>query len=184
MALFDEQLITDTTELIETHRRRFAVALSEPEPDTEPVVLSLHAALRLLMQVANGELSRTEASPALVADVEGALDAIRDLLFGTAYGIHAPMPNDFWQSDIGLLYSRVRWWLSGDELITISNAAALAFGENTQANRMRVVRAIDSGLLDSLPDPSVTNPQQNRRVLRPQVERWAALRQRPGTSRP
>lgn len=69
------------------------------------------------------------------------------------------------------MISRVRWWISVDDLITISNAAALAFGENTQANRMRIGRAIENGLLEWIPDPSVANPQQNKRVLRPQVER-------------
>lgn len=73
----------------------------------------------------------------------------------------------------------MRWWLWTNELITISNAAALAFGENTQANRMRIVHAIDNGLLDWVPDPSVADPQQNRRVLRPQVERLGAQRRLP-----
>jgi hypothetical protein len=72
---------------------------------------------------------------------------------------------------MGILISRARWWISIDELITMSNAAALAFGENTQANLMRIARAIDRGLLDWVPDPSTANPQQNKRVLRPQVER-------------
>jgi hypothetical protein len=71
------------------------------------------------------------------------------------------------------------WWVSVDDLITISNAAALAFGENTQANRMRIARAIDHGLLDWVPDPSVANPQQNKRVLRPQVERLRDQRRLP-----
>jgi hypothetical protein len=65
----------------------------------------------------------------------------------------------------------VRWLHSAEELITISNAAALAFGENTQANRMRIARAMERGLLAWIPDPSVANPQQNRRVLRSQVDR-------------
>ena len=73
----------------------------------------------------------------------------------------------------------MRWWLSLDDLITISSAAALAFGENTQANRMRIARAIDGGLLTWVPDPSVANPQQNRRVLLPEVERLRDLRSLP-----
>ena len=58
-------------------------------------------------------------------------------------------------------------------------AAALAFGENTQANRMRISRAMDKGLLDWVPDPSVINPMQNRRVLRDQVERLRDMRSLP-----
>jgi hypothetical protein len=55
----------------------------------------------------------------------------------------------------------------------------LCFGENNQANRMRIAGAIDSGLLEWVPDPSIANPQQNRRVLRPQVERLRDLRSLP-----
>jgi len=47
---------------------------------------------------------------------------------------------DFWQTKPGVLVSRVRWWVWADDLITISNAAALAFGENSQPNRMRIAR--------------------------------------------
>jgi hypothetical protein len=44
---------------------------------------------------------------------------------------------------------------------------------------MRIARAIDSGALDWVPDPSVANPQQNRRVLRSQVEQLRELRRIP-----
>ncbi len=88
---------------------------------------------------------------------------------------NATFPDGFWQTDIGILVSRARWWISVDDLITISNAAALAFEENTQANRMRIERAIENGLLEWVPDPSVANPQQNKCVLRPQVERLRDL---------
>jgi hypothetical protein len=139
----------------------------------------LRQQLALLIQVANGELSRSQAEKQTVQQIETALNAVLDLLLSTPLHTRAPFPADFWQSDLGVLVSRVRWWLWADDLITISNAAALAFGENTQANRMRIVRAIDSGLLDWVPDPSVANPQQNRRVLRPQVERLGAQRRLP-----
>src|SRR5207302_5036421 len=94
-----------------------------------------------------------------------------DVLFGSVVSSRALIADDFWKTDLGILVSRVRWWIWVDDLITISNAAALAFGQNTQANRMRIGRAIDHGLLEWVPDPSVANPQHNKRVLRPQVER-------------
>src|SRR4029079_4052391 len=98
--------------------------------------------------------------------------------------VQAPtsLPADFWQTSLGVLVSRACWWAWAEDLITISNAAALAFGENTQANRMRISRAIDSGKLDWVPDPSVANPQQSRRVLRTQVERLRDLRRLPEAS--
>jgi hypothetical protein len=89
------------------------------------------------------------------------------------------LSEEFWHTKLGVLVARARWWVWADELITISNAAALAFGANSQPNRMRIARAIDSGALDWVPDPSVANPQQNRRVLRSQVERLRELRRLP-----
>jgi hypothetical protein len=132
----------------------------------------------LLIGIANGRYDRKDET---VHKAELALTRLLDLLWGNALHGKATIPDDFWKTDVGILVSRVRWWISVDDLITISNAAALAFGENTQANRMRIGRAIDKGILDCIPDPSVANPQQNKRVLRPQVERLRDQRRLPET---
>jgi hypothetical protein len=170
MALFSDALVDEVTTLV--HRRQ--KTLQQP---------SLAEDLRLLIRTANGEVERfqgtTEVTRAFLAPFEAALQRVLDALLGNAWGAPMVVPGDFWNSDIGVVAARVRWWLSLDDLITISNAAALAFGENTQANRMRIARAIDSGMLEWVPDPSVANPQQNRRVLRPQVERLRDLRRLP-----
>lgn len=183
MALFTDALIDEIAGVIATRCQVLSTAVGQATPPTVGDVSRAAAPLRqqlsLLMQVANGELLRSQADRQIVQQVESALNALLDLLLGNPLGTRAPFPPDFWQSDLGVLVSRVRWWLWADDLITISNAAALAFGENTQANRMRIVRAIDSGLLDWVPDPSVANPQQNRRVLRPQVERLGEQRRLP-----
>jgi len=181
MALFREEIITEIVTQLAQHHQQLGQALGQVDIQSFPPDAPIVTALQLLVRIANGELSRGGASNATVAQAEEALALLHALFFGTALGVTAPITADFWARDIGVLYSRARWWLSGDELITISNAAALAFGENNQANRMRIVRAIDSGLLDAFPDPSVANPQQNRRLLRPQVERLGEQRRRPGT---
>ncbi len=180
MALFTEQIMTEVIAQLAQRHQQLGESLGKTDDNVTSPDAPIVIALQLLMRIANGEISRGEAPWATVEQAEDALLMLHELLFGTAIGITASIPADFWQSDIGILSSRARWWLSGDELITISNAAALAFGENNQANRMRIVRAIDSGLLDAIPDPSVVNPQQNRRVLRPQVERLGEQRRRPG----
>lgn len=183
MALYTNTFIQETIALVAAWQQTLGAALGQPA--TPPIGLNgspaspLHQKLTLLIQVANGELARGNATKATVQQVEAALQDLLRLLLGNPLHAKASFPDDFWQSDLGILVSRVRWWLSADELITISNAAALAFGENSQANRMKIVRAIDNGLLDWVPDPSVANPQQNRRVLRPQVERLGAQRRLP-----
>jgi len=188
MALFDQQIIHEIYTKIAQQKAAISQALDEmkggetkQQNADSPIARDapLTQNLNLLIRIANGEKVRTEATKADAKQVEAALQQVQDALFSNAMQTRAIIPNEFWQTNIGVLLSRVRWWLSADELITISNAAALAFGENTQANRMRIVRAIDSGQLDWIPDPSVANPQQNRRVLRPQVERLGEQRRRP-----
>lgn len=180
MALFNDALAQEITALVRGRYQELGAALGEqPTQDDShgpSEQSSLQRDLKLLISVANGEYHRTDA---MVRRVELALTRLMGLLLGNALHSNATFPDDFWQRDIGVVVSRVRWWISVDDLITISNAAALAFGENTQANRMRIARAIDSGSLDSVPDPSVSNPQQNRRVLRPQVERLRDLSRLP-----
>lgn len=183
MALFTEKFLEDVVGQVAARQQKVGRALGQPSnatPTSESAgVGPLQERLRLLMQIANGEMLRTDASKAELHRVEEALQYVLQMLLGSPLYPTPSIPDDFWQSDPGVLASRVRWWLSADELITISNAAALAFGKNTQANRMKIVRAIDKGLLDWVPDPSVANPQHNRRVLRPQVERLGEERRRP-----
>lgn len=169
MALFQDELAREIITLVRQRYQELGAALdSVPAPDRQDGPGALQRDLALLIGVANGEYNRTDE---MLRQVEPALARLLDLLLGNALRHKATIPDDFWKTDIGILVSRVRWWISVDDLITISNAAALAFGENTQANRMRIGRAIDNGLLEWVPDPSVANPQQNKRVLRPQVER-------------
>lgn len=174
MALFTFALVDEVTILLDRRQK----ILQQP---------TLAEDLRLLIRIANGEVERiqgtSEETRRFLAPIEEALQRVLGALLGSAWAgaSNGPtiIPPDFWSSDIGIVAARVRWWLSLDDLITISSAAALAFGENTQANRMRIARAIDGGLLTWVPDPSVANPQQNRRVLLPEVERLRDLRRLP-----
>jgi hypothetical protein len=180
MALFDDRLAQQIITQVWQRYLKLGAALGEPGKQegldhlNEPSPLQRD--LQLLIGVANGEYHRTEEAVRLA---EQALTRLLELLLGNTLSSRALIPDDFWKTDVGILVSRVRWWISVDDLITISNAAALAFGENTQANRMRIVRAIDNGLLEWVPDPSVANPQQHKRVLRPQVERLRDQRRLP-----
>ncbi|GCE30417.1 hypothetical protein KDA_59010 [Dictyobacter alpinus] len=176
MALFNETLVDEIMAQVRQHYQELAVVLGMQTGLAGGNQDTLGDDLRLLIQVANGECTR---SVEMMHQVESALDRVMQTLTGNALQIHVQLPDAFWKTDTGILLSRTRWWISADDLITISTAAALAFGENTQANRMRIVRAMDKGLLEWVPDPSVVNPQQNKRVLRPQVERLRDQRSLP-----
>lgn len=176
MALFDDRLADEIMGLVQQQYQELGAALGIQPAQLDPLTsdaVPLRHEINLLIAVANGRHERTTAT---VRRVEQALTCLLHVLLGNA--LHAPtsLPDSFWHTDLGILVSRARWWISSDDLITISNAAALAFGANTQANRMRIARAIDNGTLEWVPDPSVVNPQQNRRVLRSQVERLRELR--------
>lgn len=183
MALFGEAFVQKIENLVQQHHQELSTALGQSTAQAQPGMDSAESPLRrdlgLLMCVANGEYPHYEATQEMQQRIEQALRGFVSLLFGNVLHTHVTIPDDFWQTEAGILVSRVRWWLSPDDLITISNAAALAFGENTQANRMRIARAMDKGLLEWIPDPSVANPQQNRRVLRSQVERLREQRTLP-----
>ncbi|ABX05513.1 MAG TPA: hypothetical protein DEF47_14855 [Herpetosiphon sp.] len=177
MALFNHQLAEQITALVLQRYRSLGQALGATTLAEEAAAeTAFQHNLNLLIEVANGRHMRSEI---MLRRIELALEQLLDLLLGNALQSKAVFPEDFWQSEIGILVSRTRWWISAEDLITISNAAALAFGQNNQANRMRISRAIDNGLLDWVPDPSVANPQQNRRVLRSQVERLRDLSRLP-----
>ena len=173
MALFDETLANAIITLLKQQHTTLGIALGANTTDYTNTESNIYKDIILLIEVANGQHWRDEV---LVAIVEAALHRVLALLLNNAINSNPTFPDGFWNTDIGIMVSRVRWWVSAEDLITISNAAALAFGANTQANRMRIARAMDNGTLDWVPDPSVVNPQQNRRVLRSQVERLRQAR--------
>jgi hypothetical protein len=109
----------------------------------------LYRDVLLLIEVANGAHDWTDAQ---VRHVELALTRVRALLVVNVLQTHVPLPEAFWQTNLGVIVSRASWWVLAEDLITISNAAALAFGENNQANRMHISRAINSGVLDWVPE--------------------------------
>jgi hypothetical protein len=179
MPLFNTTDVDQIVDMVRRHHDELGRALGRPPAEQTGTIdqsSPLYRDLLLLIEVANGVHQRTDDQ---VQRVELALARLLRLLLANPLQAQAGLPEDFWQTKLGVLVSRARWWVWADELITISNAAALAFGENSQASRMRISRAIDSGTLDWVPDPSVANPQQNRRVLRSQVERLRELRRPP-----
>ncbi|GHO46819.1 hypothetical protein [Ktedonospora formicarum] len=178
MALFDDRLAQEITTLVKQRYIDLGMALgaTNERENLTGKESPLQQDLAYLIGIANGGYDRsTEA----ISRAELALTRLLELLLGNVLHSRATIPEGFWRTDIGILVSRVRWWISVDDLITISNAAALAFGENTQATRMRIVRAIENGMLEWVPDPSIANSQRNKRVLRAQVERLRELRTLP-----
>jgi hypothetical protein len=178
MALFDLAFVDSVLNQIHAHQIRLSQALGLNTSEL-PANSPLRDNLLLLVEVANGLKMRSHASTQELEALASAIKHVQACLLGSSFPSALHIPEELWSQPIGVLLSRASWWLHGEDLISISNAAALAFGSNTQSNRMRIIRAINNGLLDWLPDPSVANPQQNKRVLRPQVERLRDMRSLP-----
>jgi hypothetical protein len=176
---------TDVLAMLDQFRQKHealgtALGQSDPRTETPPSAASpLHRDLARLVAVANGAFERTDTN---TRRAELALNRVMDLIRVASPYADAALPPPFWNTPLGVLLSRTRWWVSVDELITISNAAALAFGQNTQANRMKITRAVERGELEWVPDPSVANPQHSTRVLRAQVEHLRLRRSQLKTS--
>src|SRR5262245_60974722 len=133
MAFFQEAFVREINRFLHQRHQKLGMALGKVSAPSEPQRLADDAPLRhdleLMMDVANGKYTRGQTPPARLHEVEEALNRVVELLFGNLLRTPINIPDDFWSTDAGVLVSRVRWWLSPDELITISNAAALAFGE-------------------------------------------------------
>lgn len=59
--------------------------------------------------------------------------------------------------------------VKADDLITISTAAEILYGENTQSKRVMVVEDMSEGYLQTFTDRSEPNPQKSKRVSKRQV---------------
>jgi hypothetical protein len=75
------------------------------------------------------------------------------------------IPREFWQTPLGEMVAVATARIRGDDLITITEAAAL-LGVGTQAISNRIA----NGDLLAIPDPAEPNPQRRNRVLRSEVE--------------
>jgi len=166
-----EQLINQVINRVTDHLRwKFLNALyfAHPELPIEPHPLQqspLHEIITTLVKVANG---KTEGqNPGEVMEM---CQDIAETLYSVPLENAYTIPPHFWETDMGQVILRAQIWASGDELITISDAAELVHGENTQNNRMKIQRAIKRGDLTAYVDKAEPNPQRSTRVSKREVE--------------
>lgn len=152
------------------HEAEMAAWLGLPAraiPADAPALL----ACALLEQAASGVLD-------LDADYERVSDAY-DLVLA-ALTVSAAnvilIDSTFWRTPAGWLLARVRVWLDGDELITLSEAARLVRGEASNASRRWINEQIQRGRLIRYVDPTEPNPTRAGRVSRLAVLALASQR--------
>jgi hypothetical protein len=133
---------------------------------TDPLVQSpLGENIKALVAYANGQ---EVADDFLIPEM---IQSTCEALFGQAFTYSYHIPPHFWGSELGqvILLSQVR--TRGDELLTLTEATVLLYGQQTDVNIRKIGRLIASGKLTGYLDPSEKNPRRQRRVSRQEVER-------------
>lgn len=99
--------------------------------------------LALLARAAAGEIDRSEENVSIVYET---LQDILEFLFARPYSSSYPIPEEFWTSPLGQMFSRVAEWLrEGETLLSLAEAARRA-GVSVQA----VSQAIRDGRLPAV----------------------------------
>lgn len=134
------------------------------EPVTLPEdVLQTETGRQVMMiaQAADGTdldgLERTEVYDC----VQGMLER----LFAIPNQADYVVPQSFWEGEFGAMVALALVWASGDELITVTQAAEIS-GKSASA----LSQLVDRGRLHAYPDMSEPNPQRRNRLLRSEVE--------------
>lgn len=121
-------------------------------------------------EIAQGKLERGQATPAFVAEVEEAVDRLLVLLCvppdmqKRAIDV---VPREVWtRSQLGILLAEVAWWVYQDDLITLSEAAQVLYGDVSKSAFYRLGQLVDGGSLIPYINPHEANPQYASRVRR------------------
>ncbi|MBZ0305667.1 MAG: hypothetical protein K8I82_06330 [Anaerolineae bacterium] len=129
---------------------------------------SLKQDIRLLTQIANGDIPGDLADDDLMNDVSQAIESVCRALFSSPR--QYTIPSAFWNTELGRVIQHCQVWLRGDDLISYTEAAELLWPqESVQAARMRLKRMVERGELTAYTDPQENNPQHAARVSRAEV---------------
>ena len=98
-------------------------------------------------------------------EVIEAVQTLMEISFSSPLATVYMIPPGFWSTQFGQIVLSAQLWASGDELLTLSQAAARA-GVSVQA----ISNALRAGRLRRYVDPAEKNPQRAGRVSRREVE--------------
>lgn len=177
---FNAQAIADETiAMLTEHVTRLSHRLSIggwlPGVSAENDFVPLRSEIEDLCRVANGEVDRATADEDFVADTHQLAQDIAELCAWWWTGEYQ-IPQSWRETDLGRAWDAARYWLLSDDLITLSEAAAL-LGYTTDSTGMsKIDRLIEKGKLTAYIDPSESNPRRARRVLKRDVR---ALKKKP-----
>jgi hypothetical protein len=163
---FDAATIADETiAALTEHVSRLSQRLSIGGwlPDAKDDYCPLRSEIDDLCRVANGEVERATAGEEFVMDTHQLLQDIAELC-AWWWTAEYEIPQSWRETDLGRAWDAARYWLLSDDVITLSQAAAL-LGYTTDSTGMsKIDRLIARGKLSTYIDPSEPNPRRARRV--------------------
>ena len=153
-----------------------ALLTGQPERTDLPRPLAerpLEDQIQVFEQIAQGKISRDQADPAFVAEVEEAVDQLLVMLCVPPdvedRTIEALSRAVWTRSPLSFLLAEVTWWLYQQDLITLSEAAQILFGDTNTNAFYRLGQLFEEGALTPYINPHEGNPRYAGRVRCSQV---------------
>lgn len=115
----------------------------------------------MIAQAADG----TNVDGLLRGEVYDCVQGLLERLFSVPNLTEYMVPQSFWESEFGAMVALGLVWASGDQLITMTEAADMS-GKSVSS----LSQLVDRGRLHAYPDMSEPNPQKRTRVLRSEIE--------------
>jgi hypothetical protein len=164
-------LNTVTTPMHELHDRLHTLLHAPPAADAPLAAQPLSEQVKVFERIERGNLDRHRADPAVVREVEQAVEQILAVLYTPLDGRPFLMPRDAWtHSPLMKLLASVTYWLYQDDLITQTEAARIVYGASNDTLLARIRRMIERGALRHYWRPGRTAPQHAVLVRRSEVE--------------
>lgn len=140
----------------------------------------LHEEIRILVQVANGEIDRETAEDLQIGEIAETVQDVVEFLCAPPYGANVyRVPSSFWGTPIGEVVALCQAWLQGEDLISYDQAARMLFADEYPADLSqkaavaRVRRLVEREELRRYVAPDEPNPTHSGRVSRREVENLA-----------
>jgi hypothetical protein len=132
----------------------------------------LTCSVKVWERIERGSLDRHRADPAVVHEVQQAVEQILAVLYAPLDGGTFTVPRDAWtRSPLTKLLASVMYWLYQDDLISPADAARRVYGDGALPARARIRRMIERGALRHYWRPGRTDPTNAVLVRRSDVER-------------
>ncbi len=153
-------------------RARIDTLLHDTATEGAPLAAQpLTEQVKVFERIERGKLDRHRADPAFVEEVEQAVEQLLRILYAPLDGSAFIVPRDAWtRSPFMHLLANVTYWLYGDELISMADAARLLYGDGALPARARVRRMIERGTLRHYWRPGRADPSYAVLVRRSEVE--------------